>query len=138
MSNNFAIEHGHVEVMTMYKLVPKKKHLLDKCKPILVGKGTLQVILSGVQFLTTNLATFDFALPFNRCGLELRMFENDRQFVLTSQDSNHALLEEYILKNVHWIKTNEIEFDGKKDYLDNLVNFVNYTGSANDSEDGQW
>lgn len=134
-SSKFAIENGHVEALTMYKLVPKHRNCFDQSKPILVCKSTFEAILSCIQFLTKNMTIFDFAQPFNRRELEIRLFDDNRQFVLTRQEDNHIILEEYLLKHIRWIKHGEIRFDGGKDYIDQLISFVGYTGS-NESEDG--
>lgn len=134
MTSQFTIENGHVEALTMFKLVPKLKRGFDQSKPIYVSKTTFEAILSGVQFMTNNLAIFDFVRPFKHRELEIRLFDDNRQFVLTRYEGNRIILEEYLLKNIRWIKNSEIEFDGGKDYIDQLISFVGYT-SANESED---
>lgn len=135
MSSRFTIENGHVEVLTVYKLVPKQNPSVNPQKPILVEKATFEAILSGIQYLTRNLAIFDFVQPFKRRELEIRLFDDNRQFVLTRQEGNHIILEEYTLSNIRWIKNSEIEFDGGRDYIDQLISFVGYTGS-DETEDG--
>lgn len=134
MPSKFKIENGHVEAMTMYKLVPKLKSGFDQHKPILVGKSTLVAILSGVQFITGNVAMFDFVEPNKRRELEIRLFDDNRQFVLIRQERNYITLEEYLLNHIRWIKNSEIVFDGERDYIDQLVNFVGYTDSCEDGK----